>query len=579
MYLPSVLQPLAVAGPVPPGLEALAEAPFSVLRGRPGSYAAERLAGVLERWGRLPDCVWLRAGDAAADDVAPALAAACRYRWRPDHPEPATTGGLLEDELAGAPEGAVLVLELSGRAVPTAARLARRLRPLLADRRVSVLAVTQTRWTWPGTGPGGRGLDLGRLPAPALTDDLAPLTALLDRHGLAHRSALLLDLHAVARAWSPAPVVDAVRQAHSLSSALEALSTDLVGRLDPAHRTALEVALGSGYWHPQLGTEPVAAQQLRPWLVPLEQGWGGVRPVWARPLRRALARVPAGAPTTAPATTRATARATTRASAAAAVPAPSRPGPHGLLEVRLLGSLEVRLDGVPVESWRGQRGVSVLRYLLSRDRHACSRDELLEEFWPDVPAAAARNRLQVAVSGLRRALLDVTRVNVVEFADGGYRINPALRVEVDCARFEQVLRAASAAEQAGDRGAALAGYREAARLYRGDFAADVPFEQWTLLPRESLRIRLVDALDRLSRLELADGRLDDCIGTAQRMLELDPCREDAHRLLMRCYAEQGRVYRALQQYDFCTRVLRATVDVGPAAETRRLHDLIRTSTA
>lgn len=246
-----------------------------------------------------------------------------------------------------------------------------------------------------------------------------------------------------------------------------------------------------------------------------------------------------------------------------------------VLQARLFGGFEVRVDGLPVESWRGQRGVSVLRYLLARDRHACSRDELLVAFWPDAPPAAARNRLQVAVSGLRRAMAEVTRVNVVEFAGGGYRINPAVQVEVDSARFERLLRTAAAAERAGDPASAAARYREAAALHRGDFAADAPFEPWTLLPRESLRIRLVDALDRLSWLELAEGRIDDCIVTAHRMLEVDPSREDAHRLLMRCYAEQGRTYRALQQYEFCTRVLRATVDTGPAAETRRLRDVIR----
>jgi DNA-binding SARP family transcriptional activator len=251
----------------------------------------------------------------------------------------------------------------------------------------------------------------------------------------------------------------------------------------------------------------------------------------------------------------------------------------GLLEARLLGSLEVRIDGSPVPSWNGQRGISVFRHLLFRRQHVCARDELLEEFWPDIPAAAARNRLQVAVSGLRRAFLDVTALNVVEFADGAYRINPDLLVEVDVGNFDRALRAADAAERAGNADEARTAYRQAIALYRGDFAADVPFEQWTLLPRESMRIKLVDALDRLSRLDLADRRMDDCIATAHRMLDVDPCREDAHRLLMRCYATQGRTYQALRQYEFCERILRATIDAGPAPDTTALYRAIRSSAA
>ena len=73
----------------------------------------------------------------------------------------------------------------------------------------------------------------------------------------------------------------------------------------------------------------------------------------------------------------------------------------------------------------------VLRYLLSRQRHACPRDELLDAFWPDVAPDVARNRLQAAVSGLRRTMRETTDLHVIECAYGGYRLNPELRVDTD----------------------------------------------------------------------------------------------------------------------------------------------------
>lgn len=257
-------------------------------------------------------------------------------------------------------------------------------------------------------------------------------------------------------------------------------------------------------------------------------------------------------------------------------PLPVEPGPAalGIVEARLFGAFELRVDGVDVTGWTGQRGTSVLRFLLSRRRHACSRDELLAEFWPEVAPEPARNRLQVAVSGLRRVLQEVTSLHVIEYADGGYRINPDLLVDVDVERFEEALSAAGQAERSGDTDQALVAYREAFELYRGDFASDAPYEQWTLLPRESLRISYVDALDRVSRIQLRTGRLDDSIATGLRMVAVDPCHEEAHRLLMRCYASQGRTYQALRQYDFCRRMLQVTLGTGPAPETTRLHHAI-----
>jgi DNA-binding SARP family transcriptional activator len=168
---------------------------------------------------------------------------------------------------------------------------------------------------------------------------------------------------------------------------------------------------------------------------------------------------------------------------------------------------------------------------------------------------------------------------VIEYADGSYRINPELLVDVDVERFNQALSVARAAERAGAFDRALAAYRDAIERYGGDFAADAPYEGWALLPRESLRMAYIDALDRMSRIQLRMNRLEDCIATGLRMLAVDPCREDAHRLLMSCYAAQGRTYQALRQYDLCRRMLRATLETGPTEETTRLYQAIRQGSA
>jgi DNA-binding SARP family transcriptional activator len=59
------------------------------------------------------------------------------------------------------------------------------------------------------------------------------------------------------------------------------------------------------------------------------------------------------------------------------------------------------------------------------------------------------------------------------------------------------------------------------------------------------------------------------------MLESDPCREDAHRLIMSCHAGLGHTYQAFQQYESCRRVLRAALDTEPSPETVALYERIR----
>jgi DNA-binding SARP family transcriptional activator len=224
-----------------------------------------------------------------------------------------------------------------------------------------------------------------------------------------------------------------------------------------------------------------------------------------------------------------------------------------------------------VVGWEGRLSQSIFRHLLTKRAHRCSRDELLAAFWPDTSPDIARNRLQVAVSSLRRTFRNATDARIIEYEDETYRISSDVHLVVDTERFETAMRSAQTAHRSGDRERALSLYRDAIRTYRGDFAPDALYEEWTLLTRERFRILYLDALDRASHLELAFGLLDACIDTAQRMLDQDPCREDAHRLLMYCYAEQRRPHLVDQQFQFCTRVLRGVLDAHPSPETMRMY--------
>ena len=570
---PAERRPLPVAGPDDAAVVWLGEHGVSLLEGPPGSYVAERLAGAIAGWGRWRNCVWLRCANGTPAALRAALADACATRWPVVEAAPDTErdGGLCR-----APSAAVVVLELPHDTTPAVIRWLSTVRPVVRRRGLSLIAVTESRFpaiTWSGLGDAVRTWEVGPPGGP---------WALPRRHRqrladlAGPRAATVRDVLDAARAWSADPVVRALETARDADAMMEILTEELLACTGAEQAAALRIAALTGYWHPSLAPHPVEVAGLRPWLVALEDGWGWLRPSWRRALERVLGahrtgREPAARPT--PPVTVPSDVVCSDVVSDDPVPDVRRPGT--VLEARLLGAFEVRIDGRAVARWRGRLGPNLLRFLLARPNHTCSRDDLLAEFWPETAPDVARNRLQVVVSGLRRALGDVTSGPVVEYVDGGYRIAPHVRVESDTARFEVALRHARAAERAGDRPRAAAAYQAMIELYRGDFAADAPSDPWTLLPRESLRIGYIDALDRLSRIHLDAGRLDDAIAVGHRMVEADACREDAHRMIMLCYARQGRSYQALRQFDFCARVLRAQLDVEPQPGTLALVRSIR----
>ena len=245
------------------------------------------------------------------------------------------------------------------------------------------------------------------------------------------------------------------------------------------------------------------------------------------------------------------------------------------LTVHLLGTLRVTLNDVSVSEWPSGRGRSVFKYLLIHRNPWPSREMLMEAFWPNAAPESARNCLNVAVHGLRRALRAAADVPVVVLDGGTYRLHHDVRLWLDVEEFERHVGRWRELEDSGETTGATAEYELAASLYQGDFLADHPYEEWPVLTRERLRLAYLDTLGRLSHLYFSHAQYASCAVLCQRIIERDPCREDAHRRLMHCYSRQGQPYLALRLYWACVEALHDELGVEVSPATVDLHERIR----
>jgi DNA-binding SARP family transcriptional activator len=252
-------------------------------------------------------------------------------------------------------------------------------------------------------------------------------------------------------------------------------------------------------------------------------------------------------------------------------------GPAGTaipVAVHMLGPLSMTIGDLRVKL-PVSRGLSLFKYLLFHHKQSKPREVLMDIFWPDAEPEAARNNLNVALYNLRRALRTFTDLPVIVFEAGTYGLAPNLQVWLDVEEFERCVKAGQRLEARNQLMAAMSEYEAALSLYQGDFLEYTPYEEWTVLDRERLRIAYLDTLDRLSQIYFNQEHYAACITICQLTLNHDPCREDAHCLLMRCYYHQGQGYLALRQYQLCHEALHAELEVEPAPETRQLYDQIR----
>ena len=249
--------------------------------------------------------------------------------------------------------------------------------------------------------------------------------------------------------------------------------------------------------------------------------------------------------------------------------------PPSRVVICLLGTFRLLKFGESVSLKPGGKAQSLLANLAMQTRAGLPRDQLLNLLWPTSDHALASQSLNTLTYSLRRLLGDALagRPPVIQ-EDGRYRLNTEDGVAVDIAAFDAAADDGDRAARAGDEAMAFASYRGAAALYAGDLvlASDIRH----VVERERLRARYLEIQARLVDLRFREGDYAEALAGSVDLLTQDPCREDAHRLVMRCYNRLGQRAQALRQYRLCREILWTEFDAVPEPATEELYELLRT---
>lgn len=243
------------------------------------------------------------------------------------------------------------------------------------------------------------------------------------------------------------------------------------------------------------------------------------------------------------------------------------------LEIRLFGSLELRVDGTTLTAFISTKAPALIAYL-AVSRRPVARDLLAALFWGEMSDADAKNNLRQTLTNLRKSLdafLEITRDTI------------ALRAEApitsDIVAFESALRAA----RRSDGLARLSHLQTAVDAYRGDFLEGFlvrdasEFEEWLVAQRARYRELALQAFHQLTEGYLARAEHPAAIDAATRLLALDPWREEGHRQLMLALARTGQYSAAMTHYQRCCALIREAFAVDPAEETTALYARIRSA--
>ena len=243
------------------------------------------------------------------------------------------------------------------------------------------------------------------------------------------------------------------------------------------------------------------------------------------------------------------------------------------LYIETLGSFGVLQSGerLPDSVWSREKALMLFQYFVTFPAQLMSKERIVEELWPELDANQADRDFKVAFNALNDALEPdrAARSLAAYFMRQGtsYGFQPEAPIQLDYLRFEEMILAASREPSEN----AIRHYREALKLYHGDYLPNLIRQDWTAATRERLSSLFLAAATQLAKCLVQNKNDLEGIFWCQRIIATDPLWEEAYRLLMRAYALQANHPLIVKTYERLADCLQRDLGLEPMAETLQLY--------
>ncbi len=230
--------------------------------------------------------------------------------------------------------------------------------------------------------------------------------------------------------------------------------------------------------------------------------------------------------------------------------------------LQVLGSLALRsTDGAAIEL-PTRKSALLLAYLAVPAGTAHPRDRLADLLWPTSGQEQARGSLRHALAALRK----VVGTDAIEGARDQIRLRPGV-VAVDLDAVAEIAEGRAAPD--------LSSAPPTGIFLDGIVAEGEALSEWLTFERTRSRALQQAAWQRTVDALTSSGRHAEAIAAAERLIALDPLREQSYRTLMQAFVRAGERSKALAQFIRLQNVLRSELGVAPSPQSVALADEIR----
>jgi DNA-binding SARP family transcriptional activator len=247
------------------------------------------------------------------------------------------------------------------------------------------------------------------------------------------------------------------------------------------------------------------------------------------------------------------------------------------LRISLFGHLRIHSLPDSVEIHLSPSVEVLLAYLVLHHGRTISREQLVDLLWGDLDERHAHDCLNTTLWRLKNSLrqnqklAELTGVQILQTnSSGDVAFLHTSNCWLDIIEFQESWD--RVCQCFGDLDAQnISDLNRIISLYEGDLLEGFD-DDWVLSERERFRLIYLSSLAKLMDYYRTHRVPEKSLEYGNRILALDPLREDIHREVMKLYIELGRRAMAIHQYKICYGILLQELNIVPMLETRLLYD-------
>jgi DNA-binding SARP family transcriptional activator len=252
------------------------------------------------------------------------------------------------------------------------------------------------------------------------------------------------------------------------------------------------------------------------------------------------------------------------------------------VEVLTLGDFDIVKSGrsLMMDGSRANKRLELLKYFITYRDKKLTPEYIAEDLWSDSDIADPKNALRTQVFRLRKMLDEMGLKSDgegggenhlgISFQNGFYVLNIGKNCLIDAALFEDNIKAADRARNK-DPDQAIEKYKEAIRLYRGQYLADISDREWVFTIRNRYHRLYVHSLISLFELLKTKGRSREIVEYFEHAVSYEPFEEALHVFFLEALLELGEYKHALSHYNYITGRMYREMSVTPSPVLKGMY--------